>query len=134
MAFLFELMNETDARKILKWRYEAPYDIYNMDGEDLQYFLDPINVFYRIKNKQGECVPGQLGHVKPALGYGEFLSFQGIPNLPEKSFDIPDLGFDQNIIINILGMGLYHGVECFMLILKSAINTRYAKRRTLPLG
>ena len=41
--YLFRLMNEEDTREIAAWRYEAPYDFYDMtnDPEGLEKLLGP---------------------------------------------------------------------------------------------
>jgi len=53
-------MDEINARAILYWRYEAPYDLYNSDSDnvekDVQVFLDPRNAYYTISDKQGDLV------------------------------------------------------------------------------
>ena len=60
MILLFQPMDEETARFVLSWRYEAPYDIYNPDpddvSEDLKIFLDPKNAYYSITDEQGNVV------------------------------------------------------------------------------
>ena len=60
MLFTFHPMNEINARAILNWRYDAPYDLYNSDSdnieEDVQVFLDPQNVYHTITDRQGALV------------------------------------------------------------------------------
>jgi ribosomal-protein-alanine N-acetyltransferase len=56
MTFTFRPLDENSARTILHWRYEAPYDIYNLASPDsentLRYLLDPQNAFYSIYGQQ----------------------------------------------------------------------------------
>src|SRR5687768_8191498 len=84
MPFTFLPLDEKSARTILKWKYEAPYDMYNLDSSDpedtLRYLLDPQNAFYSIHRQQGQleayCSFGQDGQVSggdystPALDIG----------------------------------------------------------------
>jgi len=53
-------MNKVNARAILNWRYDAPYDLYNPDSdnveEDVQAFLDPKNAYYTITDRHGDLV------------------------------------------------------------------------------
>ena len=48
----FDPMNPASARAILKWHYDAPYDVYNLDAGDsenaVQALLDPRNAYYAI--------------------------------------------------------------------------------------
>ena len=60
MAFTFHPMDEVNARAILNWRYDAPYDLYNSDPDNVeggvQVFLDPQNVYYTITDKRRDLV------------------------------------------------------------------------------
>jgi ribosomal-protein-alanine N-acetyltransferase len=53
-------MDETSARIILKWRYDPPYDVYNLRSDEADevvgYFLDPRNNFHRIMDESGNVV------------------------------------------------------------------------------
>lgn len=57
----FHPMDETAARAIATWHYEAPYDVYSLDTEDadqvVDCFLDPLNAYYAIVD-QGGCLAG----------------------------------------------------------------------------
>lgn len=43
LVYSFEQMNDEQAQEIAAWRYEPPYDFYDMPGdpEDLKKLLDP---------------------------------------------------------------------------------------------
>jgi RimJ/RimL family protein N-acetyltransferase len=60
MGFVFTPMDEAAAQTIVGWRYPAPYDIYNMDFEELdevvEFFVDPENSYYSISDATGELV------------------------------------------------------------------------------
>ena len=58
MSLSFSPMDRPSAGEILRWRYEPPYDIYNLqDVEDaLLYALDPQNNFYVIRDQNAGCV------------------------------------------------------------------------------
>jgi ribosomal-protein-alanine N-acetyltransferase len=49
---VFAPMDEISAQKMLRWRYEPPYDIYNLAESEgaLAYALDPQNCFYTLKD------------------------------------------------------------------------------------
>lgn len=70
MAFIFQPMNEVHARTLIDWRYEPPYDIYNLspdDEADIDFFIDPQTGHYSMTNEQGEllafCCFGREGQV-----------------------------------------------------------------------
>jgi RimJ/RimL family protein N-acetyltransferase len=60
MALVFTPMDKAAAQTIVGWRYPAPYDIYNMDFEELdevvEFFVDPENSYYSISDATGELV------------------------------------------------------------------------------
>ena len=55
-VFKFEPMNEVNARAVQSWRYEAPYDLYNLTSDTLTAFLDPLYRYYSVIDEQGELI------------------------------------------------------------------------------
>lgn len=84
MSFTFRPLDEISAQTVIDWKYEPPYDIYNLASPDpestLQYLLDPQNAFYSIYGKKDDleafCSFGTDGQVNggdystPALDIG----------------------------------------------------------------
>jgi ribosomal-protein-alanine N-acetyltransferase len=60
MPLTFQPMDEANACAIPEWRYDEPYDIYNIAPNDvekeMQFFLDPQNVYYTITDEHGDLV------------------------------------------------------------------------------
>jgi [ribosomal protein S18]-alanine N-acetyltransferase len=60
MTFIFSPMNEANARIILTWRYDEPYEFYNPNPteieENVRQFLDSKNAYYTITNSRGDLV------------------------------------------------------------------------------
>ena len=75
----FNPIDELAAREIITWRYEPPYDIYNLEESEtsIQYALNPQNNFYamRIENNQlaGFCSFGKDGQVPGGDYSGDFV-------------------------------------------------------------
>lgn len=67
--FAFRRVDKSDARTIISWRYEPPYNFYNNLQQDaeIDYLLHPQNNFYSILDAAGElvayCSFGQDGQV-----------------------------------------------------------------------
>lgn len=84
MSYEFKAMTANAARHILGWRYEAPYDLYNLEPEgnpqhEVAYFCDPQNRYYGIWHGErllGFCCFGPEAQVpggdysSPALDIG----------------------------------------------------------------
>jgi len=60
LPFTFQLMDEASARATLEWRYDTPYDLYNIAPDDaekeMQLLLDPRNAYYTITDEHGHMV------------------------------------------------------------------------------
>ena len=60
MAYFFKEMTEADAREVLSWRYDPPYDIYNADPaherENGATLLDPANCYFVATDAAGQIV------------------------------------------------------------------------------
>lgn len=58
MKLVFHPMDRPAALEIARWRYEPPYDFYNLEeAEDtLGYALDPAHNFYRLEDENGSLV------------------------------------------------------------------------------
>lgn len=71
MSYIFKKMDEISARAILGWRYDPPYDIYNLPSDEVEsvvkYMMDPQNAYSSITDEQGElaayCCFGREGQV-----------------------------------------------------------------------
>jgi RimJ/RimL family protein N-acetyltransferase len=76
--FNFSKMTEPDAREILTWHYEPPYDVYDPSGRDLkrnvQTLTEPANLYLAVRDRDGDLIAyycfGNEAQV-PGGDYGE---------------------------------------------------------------
>ena len=56
MNLVFAPIDEHAAREIVKWRYDPPYDVYNLEDSEtsIEYALDPQNNFYAMHMEDGQ--------------------------------------------------------------------------------
>ncbi|MFN2119576.1 MAG: GNAT family N-acetyltransferase [Anaerolineales bacterium] len=86
----FAPMDEAAARDIIAWRYEAPYDVYNLGLEDeeqvVSCFPDPANAYYAIFGRQrtlaAYCCFGAEGQV-PGGDYSDSALDMGLGVRPD---------------------------------------------------
>jgi RimJ/RimL family protein N-acetyltransferase len=49
-------LTREQAEKILTWKYQPPYGVYDLDGEDLNELLNPDFRYHQVLNAEGELV------------------------------------------------------------------------------
>lgn len=105
----FYHMTEKNARSIIAWHYEAPYDVYNLTvapGEDsVQEYLLPENAYYSIHDVHDEmigyCCFGQDARV-PGGEYQDNALDVGLGLRP----DLTGKGYGREFVQAILDFGL----------------------------
>jgi [ribosomal protein S18]-alanine N-acetyltransferase len=111
VSFTFRPLDEDSARTILHWKYDAPYDIYNLASpnpeETLQYLLYPQNVFYGIYRQQGQLEA--------------FCSFGPDGQVPGGEYSTPALDIGLGVRPDLTGQG--HGSEYVNAVIQFAYST-----------
>jgi len=105
MNYLFNKMDEISARAILGWRYEPPYDIYNLPSDEVeivvQYMIDPQNAYSSITDEQEQlvayCCFGREGQV-PGGDYSSDALDIGMGVRPE----LTGRGFGHEFVNSVL--------------------------------
>src|SRR5581483_3237639 len=80
-AFTIAPLTAEDARAILTWRYELPYDLYNSNPEstdaDVALFSDPANRYFSLRDARGDLIAylcfGQEARVAGGEYHGDAL-------------------------------------------------------------
>jgi RimJ/RimL family protein N-acetyltransferase len=99
----FTPIDESAALEIANWRYEPPYDLYNIEGSAaaIQYALDPQNNFYAMRDGAGHvigfCSFGEDGQV-PGGDYAEAAMDIGMGIRP----DLTGQGFGHEFVAAVL--------------------------------
>ena len=92
----FHPMDETAARAIVTWRYEAPYDVYNLGAGDIDQevrcFLDPANGYHTILDTDGRLVA--------------YCCFGPDARVPGGDYDNPALDIGLGVRPDLTGQGL----------------------------
>jgi len=116
MSFIFRPLDEISAETILHWKYEPPYDIYNLaspEPEDaLRYLLDPQNAFYGVYGRQGQLEA--------------FCSFGPDGQVTGGEYGTPALDIGLGVRPDLTGQG--HGSECVNAVINFAAST-YAPKQ-----
>jgi [ribosomal protein S18]-alanine N-acetyltransferase len=111
MSFTFRPLDEDSARTILHWKYDAPYDIYNLASpnpeETLQYLLDPQNAFYGMYGQQGQLAA--------------FCSFGPDGQVSGGEYSTPALDIGLGVRPDLTGQG--HGSEYVNAVIQFAYST-----------
>ncbi|NJM87259.1 MAG: GNAT family N-acetyltransferase [Hydrococcus sp. RU_2_2] len=96
MFLNFRLMEEVDARAILEWNYEPPYDIYNASlssiEEDVRTMLEPQNCYYAIADEDNDLVT--------------FYRFGQDARVPGGDYSAPALDLGSGLRPDLTGQGL----------------------------
>ena len=89
----FAPMDESTARAIAAWRYEPPYDLYNLEDseEAVQYAQDPLNNLYIMWNQDGELIG--------------FCSFGKDGQVPGGDYSVPALDIGMGIRPDLTAQG-----------------------------
>jgi len=105
MSYIFKKMDEINAHAILGWRYDPPYDIYNLPSDKVenvvQCMMDPQNAYSIITDEQGElvayCCFGREGQV-PGGDYSRDALDIGMGVRPE----LTGRGFGHEFVDSVL--------------------------------
>jgi RimJ/RimL family protein N-acetyltransferase len=114
MIISFSPIDEPAARTIIRWRYEPPYDIYNLEDstETIQYALDPQFNFFAMRDEYGELVG--------------FCSFGEDGQVPGGDYSRDALDMGMGIRPDLTGQG--KGVDFVLAVLNFA-RCKFAPRQ-----
>lgn len=56
MKYDIQPLREQDVNDIVKWRYEPPYDLYNLSYLDIPFLLDPKNRYFAVHGESGKLI------------------------------------------------------------------------------
>ena len=127
MSYSFNKMDEISASVIPGWRYDPPYDIYNLTSDDVesvvQSMLDPQNAYLSITDEQGElvayCCFGREGQVPGSSGtYSYWVNV--LPNSPE----LTGRGLGQEFVNSVLDFARTTFAPCVYRVTVAEFNER----------
>ena len=105
MKLSFSPLDKEDASEIIGWRYDPPYDVYDLVNTDtIQYLINPENQFYAFMDEHGNL-----------HGY---CSFGNDGQVPGGDYDADALDIGMGIHPDCVGKGL--GDEYVSAVLKFA--------------
>ena len=127
MSYSFNMMDEINARAIFGWRYDPPYDIYNLPTDDVesvvQYMMDPQNAYSSITDEHGElaayCCFGREGQV-PGGDYSRDALDIGMGVRPE----LTGLGHGQEFVKGVLDFAVTTFAPCAYRVTVAEFNKR----------
>ena len=90
-------LSEENARKITTWRYDPPFDLYDLGSENISGFINPEYYYHQILNENGNLVGYCCYGLDAQVPGGEYLI-----NMPE----ILDIGVGMKP--NLTGAGRGH--------------------------
>ena len=90
-------LSEENARKITTWRYDPPFDLYDLGPENISGFINPEYYYHQILNENGNLVGYCCYGLDAQVPGGEYLI-----NMPE----ILDIGIGMKP--NLTGTGRGH--------------------------
>lgn len=98
MSLSFKPLDRERALQIREWRYEPPYDMYNIAGEDqstdLATLTDPANCYYAITDEKGELLA--------------YCCFGPDARVPGGNYDLPALDVGVGLRPDLTGQGQGH--------------------------
>jgi len=123
----FHPMDKVNAQVIIDWRYEAPYDFYNVDPtlaeQGVQEYIIPENAYYSIHDASDEligyCCFGQDARV-PGGDYQDDALDVGLGLRP----DLTGNGYGQEFVQAILNFGLQQYAPQAFRMTVAAFNVR----------
>jgi len=106
MKIIFRPMDEANARSITHWRYDSPYDIYNLGDTDeaIQYAIDPQNAFHSMTDEADDLIG--------------FCSFGSDGQVPGGDYSAEALDIGMGIRPDLTGQG--RGSDCVAAVLDFA--------------
>ncbi len=96
MQFQFHPLTRKEATELISWRYDKPYDIYNIDSDNLQktidFFVDPVNSYFVISSDLHE--------------FTAFCCFGADAQVPGGDYSLDALDIGLGIRPELTGQGL----------------------------
>lgn len=106
LILTFEPMDRPSALAVLRWHYDAPYDLYNLDSYDfeetLSDLLDPGNAYHTLWDERGKLVAFCCFGVDAQVAGGDYSA----PALDVGLGVRPDLtgqGYGLDYVLAVLG-------------------------------